>query len=143
MYIYICLYEEGDSWLMKPSADVADVQGRQASSHRASPPPPHTPHTHLSNFAPNQETIIQCVQLLTLWQLIAGSNQAQQRHRQAFVAVVKKALIQQCQQCVQDGGVGLENLIHKRHLCCWQITLDLSLVTVIFEAWAAAAIVGR
>jgi hypothetical protein len=58
---------------------------------------------YLVDCAPDEESVIECVQLLTLWQLIAGPNEAQQGHRQALVTVVKQALIEKGQQGVQDG----------------------------------------
>lgn len=64
------------------------------------------PAAHLVDCASNEEAVIKCVQLLTLWQLVTGTHQAQQRYRQALVAVVKETLVQQRQQGVQDGTAG-------------------------------------
>jgi hypothetical protein len=64
------------------------------------------PAAHLVDCASNEEAVIKCIQLLTLWQLVTGTHQAQQRHRQALVAVVKQTLVQQRQQGIQDGTAG-------------------------------------
>ena len=54
-----------------------------------------------------QEAVVQRVQLLRLGQLVGGAHHAQQRHARAPRAVVKRALVQQRQQRVQDAAVGL------------------------------------
>lgn len=42
-------------------------------------------------------------------------------HLDAHASVVKESLVEQCEQGVEDGAVGLENLINERNLAvgCW------------------------
>jgi hypothetical protein len=88
-----------------PSASTAE--GYQLISKAATGQPLlegiHYQGTHLCDCAANEEAVIECVQLLTLWQLVTGANQAQEGHRQALVAIVKQAFVQQRQEGVQDG----------------------------------------
>jgi hypothetical protein len=37
-------------------------------------------------------------------------------HLDSYAAIVKQALVEQCEQCVEDGTVGLEDLINERNL---------------------------
>ena len=61
------------------------------------------------------------------------AHQAQERHTQALVAIVKEALVQQRQQSIQDGRVGLEDLVDERHLGCGQIPVCLPDVLIILQ----------
>lgn len=91
--------------------------------------------TRLTHGVAQEEAVIQRVQLLALGQLVRGANlpaartqrqsdtqgvskraahQAQQRHRQALVAIVKQPLVQYRQQRVQHRRVGFEHLQQRR-----------------------------
>lgn len=61
------------------------------------------------------------------------AHQAEQRHRQALIAIVKKPLVQQRQQRIEDGAVGLEDLVNERDLCCRQVAVQLAHILVIFQ----------
>ena len=52
----------------------------------------------------------------------------------ALVAVVKQALVQQREQRVQDGAVGLEDLVNKGHLGGGQVPVHLAHVQVVLKA---------
>lgn len=49
----------------------------------------------------------------------AGPYRSSCTHLDAHTAVVKEALVEQCEQCVEDGAVGLEDLINERNLAGW------------------------
>jgi len=50
-------------------------------------------------------------------QEVVHTHQRQERRLEALAAVVKQALVEQRKQRVEDGGVGLEDLIDEGHLC--------------------------
>jgi hypothetical protein len=64
------------------------------------------------------------------------TDQAQQWNLQPLVAVVKQPLIEQRQQSIQDGAVGLEDLINEGHLGCWQVPICLPGVLIILQTCA-------
>ena len=65
------------------------------------------------------------------------TDQAQQWNLQPLVAVVKQPLIEQRQQSIQDGAVGLEDLVNEGHLGCGQVPICLPGVLIILQpcAW--------
>ena len=56
-------------------------------------------------------------------------HQAQQRHSLPHSAIVKQALIEDGEQRVQDGTVGLEDLVNERHIGLGQVPLSLQAAT--------------
>ena len=61
------------------------------------------------------------------------TDQAQQWNLQPLVAVVKQPLIEQREQSIQDGAVGLEDLINEGHLSSWQVPICLPGVLIILQ----------
>ncbi len=61
------------------------------------------------------------------------TDQVQQWNLQPLVAVVEQPLIEQRQQSIQDGAVGLEDLINEGHLGCWQVPICLPGVLIILQ----------
>ena len=61
------------------------------------------------------------------------TDQAQQWNFQPLVAIVKQPLIEQREQCIQDGTVGLEDLINEGHLGCGQVPICLPGVLIILQ----------
>lgn len=60
-------------------------------------------------------------------------DQAEQGHAQALVAVVKEALVEEREQRIQDGRVGLEDFINEGHLAGWQVTVYLPHIFVLLQ----------
>jgi hypothetical protein len=63
-----------------------------------------------------------------------STYQAQQRHWQALIAIVKQPLVEQCEQCIQYGAVGLEDLVNEGHLSCWQVPINFTDILVILKS---------
>ena len=59
--------------------------------------------------------------------------QAQQGNLQPLVAIVKKPLIEQREQCIQNGTVGFENLVNEGNLSCRQVAICLPGVLIILQ----------
>lgn len=59
------------------------------------------------------------------------TDQAEEGHAQALVAIIKEALVEEREQCVQDGRVGLEDLVDEGHLTGRQVAVDLPHILVI------------
>ncbi len=81
-------------------------------------PVPPTCCRDLPDRPPDQKAVVQRVELLALGQLVGGGHRRQQRHAHARAAVVKHALVDEREQRVEDGAVGLEDLVNEGHLPC-------------------------
>ena len=63
--------------------------------------------------------------------------QAEQGHSQSLVSIVEQPLVEKREQGIQDGTVGLEDLVNEGHLSCWQVAVCLPCVLIIFQACPA------
>lgn len=63
-----------------------------------------------------------------------GTDQTEEGNLQALVAIVKEALIEQSEQGIQDGAVGLEDLIYEGHFCCRQVAVCLACVLIVLQS---------
>ena len=60
-----------------------------------------------------QEAIVERLQLVVLRQLVAGAEEGDERHLGHLAPVVEAALVDQREDGIEDGGVGLEDLIEE------------------------------
>ena len=83
---------------------------------------------------PDQEAVVQRVELLGLGQLVGRGDEREQRHLQARVAVVKEPLVEQRQQRIEDGRIRLEDLVDEGDLGGREVAVRLADVLVVLEA---------
>jgi hypothetical protein len=75
-----------------------------------------TASAHLAHLLANEKAVIERVQLFGLRELVGGSDHADEGHRQALVAVVEEALVEQREQRVENRAVRFEDLVYKRYV---------------------------
>src|SRR5688500_19494285 len=80
-----------------------------------------------------QKPVVKRGQLLFFRQLIAGAEESQQRHASDLLAVVKQALINQGQNCVQNGRVRFKNLIEKGNMRIGQYAAGDPAIVVLLQ----------
>ena len=80
-----------------------------------------------------RKTVVEGLQRLVVGHLVGGTDHADQRHRHPAAAVVELALVEQRQQRVENGRIGLEHLVEKRHLRRGQKAFGQTLVTIILQ----------
>ena len=86
-----------------------------------------------------EEAIEQRGQLLTLVtirgrQLVAGAEQSEQRYLDDFLAVVKKPLVDQRQDRIQDRRVGFEDFIEEGDMGFGKFAAGDAPIVVLFES---------
>ena len=81
----------------------------------------------------DQEAVVERYQRFVARHLVAGADDADQRHRQAHAAVVELAFVEQRQQRVQDRRVGLEHLVEEGDARGGQVAVGQALVAVVLE----------
>jgi hypothetical protein len=64
---------------------------------------------------------------------LLAATTADQRRAQAAGAVVELAFVQQRQQRIEDGRVGLEHLVEEGDARGGQVAVDQALVAVVFQ----------
>ena len=80
-----------------------------------------------------EETIVQRVEFLGFREFVGRADEAEQRDFDPFVAVVEEPLVQDGEEGVEDGGVGLEDLVDERHGGGGEVAVRLPDVLVVLE----------
>ena len=88
----------------------------------------------LLHISAQEEAVVEGIQLLILWQLIAGANETEQRHTHSLRPVVESALVEEREEGVEHCAVRLEDLIYESHRCCRQIPIRLPAVLILLKA---------
>ena len=70
-------------------------------------------------------------------------HQAQQRDGLSHSPIVKQALIEDGEQRVEDGAVGLEDLVNESHIGLGQVPLSLQAVAGVFEGSKSTMQAGK
>ncbi len=82
----------------------------------------------------DQEAVIERGQFFFLGQFVAGAEQSEQRHLDDFLAVVKKPLVDQRQDRIQDRRVGFEDFIEKGDMGFGKFAAGDAPVVVLFQS---------
>ena len=61
------------------------------------------------------------------------AHHAKKRHAQPLIAIIEQPLIEECQERIQDGRVGLEDLINERNFAGWQVAINLPDIFIILQ----------
>ena len=62
------------------------------------------------------------------------AHHAEEGNGKPLVAIVKQALVKECEEGIENCAVGLEDFVDERHLRCGQVAAYLPDVLIVFQA---------
>mmetsp|Transcript_9521 Transcript_9521/g.22922 ORF Transcript_9521/g.22922 Transcript_9521/m.22922 type:complete len:496 (-) Transcript_9521:302-1789(-) len=88
---------------------------------------------HLLHLSADEEAVVQGIELLALGELVGGRDHADEGHLAPRAPVVEEPLVEDREKGVQDGRVGLEDLVDEGDVGAREVPADLADVLVLLE----------